>query len=306
VIASASEPTAPPVACAWCGASLRADGVRAAPGRLLCPACGVGTSNPWPSPAALDAAYAETYRPADGRFSWGMDALLRRTRARLARRLDRIAPPGAVLDVGAGDGTLLDALHARGREALGLERVPGARADVRAGSLDDLDERFAAIVFWHALEHLPDAGRALDRALELLDPGGVLLLAIPNLDSLQARLFGERWFGLDPPRHVVHLTCAALLERLSARGLRVERVRHLRGGQVTFCWLHGLVSHLPGRPDLYEVIRRPAARSRALSPGRRAVTVGAAGLLLPAALAGTAVEGALGRAATAYVEARRP
>ena len=76
----------------------------------------------------------------------------------LARPAARRASPraGPVLDVGAGEGTLLDALRARGREAIGLERA-STRADVRALDLDELDERFGAIVFWHSLEHLPDA-----------------------------------------------------------------------------------------------------------------------------------------------------
>ena len=43
---------------------------------------------------------------------------------------------------------------------------------------------------------------------------------------------------------------------------------HWRGGQALFGWLHGLVGSLPGRPDLYDAIRRPEARSRPLSPRR--------------------------------------
>ena len=77
-----------------------------------------------------------TGRPAGRRFSVVGDALLRRTRGHLAGRLDAIAPPGAVLDVGAGDGTLIDALARQGREAVGLEREAG-RPDVRDEPLGD-------------------------------------------------------------------------------------------------------------------------------------------------------------------------
>lgn len=132
------------------------------------------------------------------------DAILRRTRGRLARRVDRIAPAGPVLDVGAGDGALLDALTARGRQALGLERE-GTRPDVRAAELSDIDGTWAAIVFWHSLEHLRNPGPEIERAAALLAPGGVLVIAVPNADSLQAQLFGDRWLALDLPRHLVHL-----------------------------------------------------------------------------------------------------
>src|SRR5256885_270965 len=85
----------------------------------------------------------------------------------------------------------------------------------------DLDRRdFAAIVFWHSLEHLPRPADALARAAELLAPGGVLVVAAPNSDSLQARLFKDRWLALDLPRHLVHLPARALVERLRELGLR--------------------------------------------------------------------------------------
>ena len=299
---SATRPYQAP-ACAWCGAAL-AEGAVRRPGRITCPRCGVATTDPWPGEAELAAAYGSWYRPESGRFSGAGDRFLRRSRGLLARRLDREAPPGRVLDVGAGDGALLDALHAAGRDALGLERY-AARADVVDTPLEDLEGEFAAVVFWHSLEHLPRPAEALGHAAGLLAPGGLLVVAIPNSDSLQARAFGDRWLALDLPRHLVHVPAAALRRRLVEEGLRVERVSHLRGGQVLFGWLHGLVGLLPGRPDLYDAIRRPDARRRPLGPRRRAVTLAAGVLLTPAAAAASAAEALLRRGGTVYVEARR-
>ena len=103
--------------------------------------------------------------------------------------------------------------------------------------------------------------------MRLLEPGGVAVVAIPNPDSLQARAFGDRWLHLDLPLHLVHIPAPALLARLRELGMRIERVSYLRGGQVVFGWLHGIVGLLPGHPDLYDAIRRPEARRRPLSPG---------------------------------------
>jgi SAM-dependent methyltransferase len=291
-----------PDVCAWCGAPLR--GGERLPGRIRCARCGAATTDPWPSAEELDRAYAGFYRPSGGRFSGPGDRLLRRLRASLARRLDRIAPAGPVLDVGAGEGVLVDALARRGREAVGLERE--ARPPrVRAGELADVDGGWAAVVFWHSLEHLPAAGEALERAARLLDEGGVMILAMPNPASLQALAFGDRWLGLDLPRHLVHVPGPALLDRMRDAGLRVERVSHLRGGQVVFGWLHGLVGLLPGRPDLYDAIRRPEARARGLSPGARKQALAGAAALLPVAIVAALGEAALRRGGSVYVEARR-
>jgi len=303
-MAASSTASRSPTACVWCGAAL-ADGERLG-GRIRCRRCGVATTDPWPTEAELGQAYDGAYRPAEGRFAGGGDRLLRRTRARLAGRIDELAPPGPVLDVGAGDGALLGALRARGRSAEGLEREEQARPGVRSGDIGDEEPgRWAAIVFWHSLEHLPQPGPAIDAAARALAPGGVIVVAAPNAASLQARAFGDRWLALDPPRHLAHLTAAALLARLRADGLTVIRTSRLRGGQVVFGWLHGLVGCLPGRPDLYDAIRQPAARSRRLSPGRRAATLLAGTALLPAALLATAVEVVARRSGTVYVEARR-
>jgi SAM-dependent methyltransferase len=253
----------------------------------------------------LEQAYGGWYRPASGRFRGFGDRLLRRTRGRLARRLLQVAPPGPVLDVGAGEGALVEALRREGKEAAGLDPfVSGPH--VRKGELADEEEgAWAAVVFWHSLEHLRQPAAALEQAVRLLAPGGVIVISVPNSDSLQAKLFGDRWLALDPPRHLVHLTSGALTDRLRQLGMRVERVSYLRGGQVVFGWLHGLVAGLPGHPDLYDAIRRREARSAPLGGGRLAAIFCAAVLLLPLALLATASEVVLRRGGTVYVEARR-
>jgi SAM-dependent methyltransferase len=289
--------------CVWCGAPFARTDAEPGRGRRDCVRCGTATTYPWPSPAELEHAYAH-YRPEDGRFSWLGDAVLRRTRARLAARIDRVAPPGPVLDVGAGDGALLDALHVLGREAIGLER-DSRREDVREADLTEVEGHFAAIVFWHSLEHLPSPGASIDHAAQRLMPRGVLFVAVPNGASLQARVFGDRWFHLDLPRHLVHLSTRALTGRMRALGLAVTRVSHWRGGQMLFGWLHGLVGTLPSEPDLYDAIRRPEARSRPLSHRQRALALAAAAVLFPIAAAATVLEVAVRRGGTVYVEARR-
>jgi len=298
------RPPARVSACAWCGAPLGDDAVRLR-GRVRCPRCGAATTDPWPTPDELERAYGGWYRPRTGRrFALFGDLILSRTRGLLAKRIDAIAPPGPVLDVGAGDGVLLDALRSRGREALGLER-DSRRPDVRDCSLAEVEGEWAAIVFWHSLEHLPDAGDALRHAARLLRPGGVLVIAVPNSDSLQAAAFGDRWLALDLPRHLVHLSRESLVSRLELFGFELERISQLRGGQIAIGWLDGFVCLVPGRLDLYQSLRSRGARNVELSPARRAASLATAVALAPAALAAAAVEVAVGRSGTLYLEARR-
>ena len=299
-----SRTQAPPaVRCAWC--DHRFDSTdEYLTGRVRCARCGVATTSPWPSDEQLSAAYADWYRPESGRFSGLGDKVLRRTRSALADRLHRVLPPGPVLDVGAGDGTLVEAFVRHGREAVGLEPYASG-PHIRNVEVEDMDGNWSAVIFWHSLEHLRRPARALSHAAALLSPGGTLIIAVPNATSLQARVFGDRWLALDLPRHLVHLSPPALLSKIEALGLRVERVSYLRGGQVVFGWVHGFVGKLPGHPDLYEAIRRTEARQAAQSPALRLYALTAAVVALPFALAATAVEVAMRSGGTIYVEARR-
>jgi SAM-dependent methyltransferase len=299
------SPTSGPeaAACAWCGAPLGA-AARHETGRIWCDHCGVATTSPWPTDEQLDAAYGDWYRPSEGRFGTVGDALLRRTRSTLAKRIDRLAPPGRVLDVGAGDGTLVSALRARGRDAVGLERHAHG-PHMQAGELADVTGSWAAIVFWHSLEHLREPSEALAHAARLLAPGGLLVVALPNIASRQAARFGDRWLALDLPRHLVHVPAAALFAKLEAVGLKVGRVSYLRGGQVAFGWAHGFVAELPGHADLYDAIRSPEARTKPMTTRTRLLALLAAIVTSPAALVATLVEVVGKRGGTVYAEARK-
>jgi SAM-dependent methyltransferase len=305
-LAYSRTPAPPASRCAWCEHQFDDADDRLA-GRTRCVRCGVATTSPWPSDAQLGQAYGEWYRPANGRFSGLGDKLLRRSRSALAGRLHRVLPRGPVLDVGAGDGTLVRAFARHGREAVGVDPYASANhPDVRDIELEEMDGSWSAVIFWHSLEHLREPVRALRHAATLAAPGGVLVVAVPNAASLQARTFGDRWLHLDLPRHLVHISPPALVSTIEAAGFRVTRVSYLRGGQVVFGWLHGLVGKFfPGHPDLYDAIRRGEARQAAHSPLFRLYTLAAAVITLPAALVATGFEVAARAGGTVYVEARR-
>jgi SAM-dependent methyltransferase len=237
VIAGAPDATRPPLACAWCEQPL--DGAVLRPlGALRCPRCGSSTAAGWPAPTAA-IARAEL---RVSRICSLAEVARRRARRQLAARIARIAPPGAVLDVGSGDGLLLDALRATGRLATGIERPP-RRAGVRDAEITELGGRYAAIVFWQSLGRLRAPGTALEHAAALLKPGGLLAIAQPTDARRQARALGARWLAREEAPRVA-IPERSLLERLEALGLQIERVerpRQASGGRLQAA-LSGLVS----------------------------------------------------------------
>lgn len=137
------------------------------------------------------------------------------------------------LDVGCGVGYYVRALRDLGWRAWGVERSPdrAARANIIGrGTLvaDAHDLPFSAATFdalflWHVLEHLSAPLEGVREARRLLVPGGILLIEVPNLRSLQARVFGPRWLHLAWDVHYWHFTARHLYLLLEKAGF--TRVR---------------------------------------------------------------------------------
>jgi predicted SAM-dependent methyltransferase len=132
-----------------------------------------------------------------------------------------------LLDFGCGDGSFLLAARAEGWNCCGIERnPPESLLDELpvVGSLDQLGDRspFDCVTFWHVLEHVDDPVDVLTRLRGYLKPGGVVLAAVPNFGSCQARFTGASWLHLDVPRHLYHFTKRSLTKTFEAAGFRVH------------------------------------------------------------------------------------
>jgi 2-polyprenyl-3-methyl-5-hydroxy-6-metoxy-1,4-benzoquinol methylase len=67
-------------------------------------------------------------------------------------------------------------------------------------------ENFDLITMWHVLEHVPDPVTELHRLGGILNSGGKLLIAVPNITSADAMIYGSNWVALDAPRHLWHFS----------------------------------------------------------------------------------------------------
>jgi SAM-dependent methyltransferase len=171
----------------------------------------------------------------------GRDSLLAPLRKLADRERLRLLGPlpahAHVIEIGAGRGRLLAALRARGHDAVGIEPASVAsRESIAAGlrvqrvTLEDAEfpaGEADAVVLWHVLEHLKDPHAALEQVRRWVDADGRLVVAVPNLGSLQARLGGDRWFHQDVPRHRTHFTVPGLKLLLQRTGFAPTGTRHV-------------------------------------------------------------------------------
>jgi SAM-dependent methyltransferase len=168
-------------------------------------------------------------------------------------------PPARLLDAGAGRGRFVAAARRAGFDAHGIEPSPRGVAAAReaygvelhAATLADarLDGAFDVVTLWHVLEHLDDPGAALEKVKTLLPPGGTVLVGVPNLDSVQARIADDRWFHLDLDRHRVHFTARGLDALLRRHGFTPVRTTHvLLEHNPLGLWLSLLPTRTPAYP----------------------------------------------------------
>ncbi|MHA6278986.1 class I SAM-dependent methyltransferase [Salinimicrobium sp. CAU 1759] len=120
---------------------------------------------------------------------------------------------GKILDIGAGTGDFLLSAKKRGWKVFGAEPNSGAR-DLASKKGLELNEStssfpshsFDVITMWHVLEHVPDLEEQIVELHRLLKPDGLLVIAVPNYKSYDARKYKEFWAAYDVPRHLYHFS----------------------------------------------------------------------------------------------------
>ncbi len=289
---------------------------------LRCGVCSCIFQSPLPDPSSIARFYPDSYWWAgQGASGSQKDSVIKRLEriyrefvaADHVRFLESCTKATgshgrSLLDIGCGSGTFIYLASRRGYSVHGMDfsatavrlarRLYGLEA--RQGDIGSdvwSGQRFDIVTMFHVLEHLPNPAAAIEYASSLLAPGGSLVVQVPNVDSLQAKVFGLRWYGLDVPRHLINFSPAALKLLLDHAGFRITRTARfsLRDDPAA------LASSIA--PWLDPVGRM--GRGRGSTP----ILEGAMELLYFLLVVGMLplawVAGLMGRGATIWVEARR-
>jgi methionine biosynthesis protein MetW len=162
-----------------------------------------------------------------------------------------VTPRSRILDVGCADGYVMELLRAqKACTCVGIEVGPAAATARRAG-FEVVDEPapeafavarmhgpFDHVIFADVLEHMADPQPVLQAAASLLSPGGSVLVSVPNVAFLPARLrlLRGRWdyeeTGIFDATHLRFFTVETARALLVDAGLRVERAAFV--GPLTY------------------------------------------------------------------------
>ena len=137
-----------------------------------------------------------------------------------------------LLDFGAGNGAFALAAQAKGWKVHTQEFSDQAITSLQGKGLSVVDvsqqtNAYDAITLWHVFEHLPNPISQLSTFYDALVPGGIVALALPNIDAWDAQHYGSHWAAYDVPRHLWHYNKSAIAQLASSSGFHLLKTHNM-------------------------------------------------------------------------------
>jgi SAM-dependent methyltransferase len=211
---------------------------------VRCTVCGLVFINPRPAKDEMAQYYPGEYRPRKT-----IETLQRERRKKKYSRERNYYffrnpwyidfPAGSkVLDIGCGSGELMLLLEQLRCETYGIDvdDITGTylrdtlNLNVETRDIDNgspfRDEFFDNVIMRHSLEHFHNPLRVLQEVKRIMKPEGLLIIGVPNLDSVVAKLTGTYWKDLDIPRHLFHFTPVTIDALVRRAGFSLQKISH--------------------------------------------------------------------------------
>ena len=179
-------------------------------------------------------SHTDTQKGLMNRVYHGVRRWMLSRKAVLVKRVSKMSK-GRLLDYGTGTGYFADAMTRKGWQVQAIEKSPQARAfalqrfglnvDAETALPAYSDASFDVVTLWHVMEHLEHLNEMWQTLHRILKDRGVLVVAVPNPDSYDARKYGEWWAAYDVPRHLWHFTPSAMQQFGSKHGFVLEERR---------------------------------------------------------------------------------
>ena len=187
-----------------------------------CSGCSLLFTNPRPSPEEIGAFYdaTEYISHEDSRKTF-LDKTYQVVKKRMIKKKIKLIKSFfdkekriQILDYGCGTGGFLAECQKKNFVVAGVEpdskaRNKALKKGVKAlESVEKIDKtsvnRFDVISLWHSLEHVHDVKNTLYQLSLLLKKDGILVVAVPQYQSYDAKIYKNFWAAYDLPRHLYH------------------------------------------------------------------------------------------------------
>jgi len=234
-----------------------------------CYKCNVVFINPFPTMQQLEKAYSDSYYGSEDneKFSnsFVVEVISYFSKRRAKRLSKKLSPNAKIMDFGCGNGRFLEHLSDMNMNyqlhGLEIDTKAALRANKRLNgkawihTVSELDMHFSsnsfdAITCIHVFEHTLTPANLLNDFSKLIKPGGKLMIVIPNIKSIQYKVFKEKWFHIDPPRHIHFYYPALLTSEMQSRGFRVLYLKTFDIEQNPFGAIQSILNTILSKRDV--------------------------------------------------------
>ena len=205
-----------------------------------CEACSIRTTTPFPDKKIIGNYYSsDDYISHDDKVSGIFDSIYGLVRTYQLNKKKKLIEKynnktnGKVLDIGCGAGDFLQYMKENHWNINGVDTSNKARKiankKLNIKVMDPKDwinnkEKYDVITCWHSLEHVHEPWVYLDKIKKSLTLDGFLIVALPNYQSTDAKIYKEFWAAYDTPRHLYHFTIKSMNKTIKPHGLNIESI----------------------------------------------------------------------------------
>ena len=205
-----------------------------------CEACSIRTTTPFPDKKIIGNYYSsDEYISHDDKVSGIFASIYGLVRTYQLNKKKKLIGKyfnksnGKILDIGCGAGDFLQYMKENHWNINGVDTSNKARKiankKLNIKVMDPKDwinnkEKYDVITCWHSLEHVHEPWVYLDKIKKSLTLDGFLIVALPNYQSTDAKIYKEFWAAYDTPRHLYHFTIKSMNKTIKPHGLNIESI----------------------------------------------------------------------------------
>ncbi len=205
-----------------------------------CNTCNFVVTSPRPDQSSISEFYkSEKYISHSGGRKTLMDKIYVQARSTTLKwkheLISHFKSGGKILDYGCGTGEFLRFMQAKNWKVSGVEPSETAREKATEitktkifSDLKSTKDKFDIITLWHVLEHVHNLNEKIDELINHLKEGGIIFIAVPNRESVDAKKYGSQWAGYDVPRHLWHFSQSNMKQLLSKHNLSLVKTEPMK------------------------------------------------------------------------------